>query len=247
MSSRNKIVIGLALLVLVGAGAAVFYNKQRSADKNQLTENYNPQINPADFSTKITNPYFSLPVGKKLVYEQETAEGLERGVVEIGGGTRIIAGVKTLIYRDREYLEGELVEDTRDYLAQDKAGNVWYFGEDVDSYEDGKLKDHGGAWITGVDGAKPGIWIKANHVVGDSYRQEFYKGQAEDIRDVVALNQTVTTGRATYRNCVKFYEWTPLDIKSREHKYYCPEVSGLVLVEDLETGVRAELTSIVSP
>jgi len=278
---KSKVIIGLVISVLVGVGAVVFYKYQQSANNNQITGNYNPQINPSDFTTKITNPYFSLPVGKKMVYESETAEGSERveieiegrtrkvmGVetiiyrdrgesetaegserveIEIEGGTRKVMGVETIIYRDREYLDGELVEDTKDYLAQDRAGNVWYFGEDVDSYEDGKLKDHQGAWLAGVDGAKPGIWIKADHVVGDSYRQEFYKGEAEDIRDVVALNQTVTTNRATYKSCVKFYEWTPLDTKSREHKYYCSEVSTLVLIENLETGARSELSGVVSP
>ena len=244
---KSKVIIGLVILVLVGVGAVVFYKYQQSANNNQITGNYNPQINPSDFTTKITNPYFSLPVGKKMVYESETAEGSERVEIEIEGGTRKVMGVETIIYRDREYLDGELVEDTKDYLAQDRAGNVWYFGEDVDSYEDGKLKDHQGAWLAGVDGAKPGIWIKADHVVGDSYRQEFYKGEAEDIRDVVALNQTVTTNRATYNNCVKFYEWTPLDTKSREHKYYCSEVGTLVLIENLETGARSELSGVVSP
>ena len=244
---KSKVIIGLVISVLVGVGAVVFYKYQQSANKNQITGNYNPQINPSDFTTKITNPYFSLPVGKKMVYESETAEGSERVEIEIEGRTRKVMGVETIIYRDRGYLDGELVEDTKDYLAQDRAGNVWYFGEDVDSYEDGKLKDHQGAWLAGVDGAKPGIWIKGNHVVGDSYRQEFYKGEAEDIRDVVALNQTVTTNRATYNNCVKFYEWTPLDTKSREYKYYCSEVGTLVLIENLETGARSELSSVVSP
>lgn len=247
MKLKSKIIIGLVTLVLVGAGAAVLYNNQQSSNKNKITGNYNPQINPSDFTTKITNPYFSLPIGKKMVYEAETAEGSERVEIEIERGARKVMGVETITYRDRQYVDGELVEDTRDYLAQDKAGNVWYFGEDVDSYEDGKLKDHEGAWIAGIDGAKPGIWIKADHVVGDSYRQEFYKGKAEDVRDVVALNQTVTTNRATYKNCVKFYEWSLLDTKSREHKYYCSEVGTLVLIEDLETGARSELSSVVSP
>ncbi len=89
--------------------------------------------------------------------------------------------------------------------------------------------------------------MKQEQKVGDSYRQEYFKGEAEDMRDVVAVNQTVTTKVATYTDCVKVYDWTPLDQKSREHKYYCPSVGSLVLNEHLETGKRSELTKIITP
>lgn len=208
---------------------------------------YDPQIDPSDFTNVITNEYFSLPVGKKMVYEAETADGLERTEIEIESGTKNILGVEALTYRDRVFVEGVLVEDTRDYLAQDKEGNVWYFGEEVDNYEDGVLKDHEGSFMAGEDGAKPGIWIKAEQIVGDSYRQEYYPGEAEDIREVVAVDQTVTTELATYTGCVQTFDWTPLDLESREHKYHCPEVGALVLTEDLVTGERAELIEVTMP
>jgi hypothetical protein len=89
--------------------------------------------------------------------------------------------------------------------------------------------------------------MKANQKVGDSYRQEYYLGQAEDFRDTIATGLTVTTKMGTYTDCVKVYDWTPLDKTSREHKYYCPQVSSLVLVKDLETGKRTELTNITLP
>ena len=207
---------------------------------------YNPKINPSDFTTDITNKYFTLPVGKKMVYEAETEDGLEKIQIEILDETKTVMGVETLVYWDRVWLNGELIEDTRDYLAQDREGNVWYFGEDVDNYENGKLKDHAGSWIAGVDGAMPGIWIKGNHKVGDSYRQEYYKGEAEDMRDVVAVGETVTTKLGTYTDCIKMYDWTPLDPESKEHKYYCPEVGGMVLEEHLVHGERLELVSAES-
>ena len=208
---------------------------------------YDPQIDPADFTNVITNEYFSLPVGKKMIYEAETEDGLERIEIEIESGTMTILGVETLIYRDRVYVDGELVEDTRDYLAQDSDGNVWYFGEEVDNFENGVLKDHAGSFIAGEDGAKPGIWIKAEHTVGDSYRQEYYPGEAEDIRNVVAVDQTVTTELATYTGCVQFFDWTPLDPDSREHKYHCPEVGALVLAEHLVDEERTELIEVTAP
>ena len=202
---------------------------------------------PSDFTNVITNQYFSLPVGRKLVYEAETDEGLERIEIVIESETKSILGVDTLIYRDRVYVEDVLVEDTRDYLAQDKEGNVWYFGEEVDNFEDGVLKDHEGSFIAGEDGAKAGIWMKAEQVVGDSYRQEYYPGEAEDIRDVVAVDQTVTTELATYTDCVKTFDWTPLDPDSREHKYHCPEVGALVLAEHLVDDERTELIEVIQP
>ena len=248
---NQKIIIVLGLLLLVG-GIFIFTSKQPSKveqvvvqKESNKQEVYNPQINPTDFTTNITNKYFSLPVGRKLTFEADTKEGPEKIIIEITGETKVIEGVKTLVYSDTVYLNGELHEVTKDYLAQHKNGDVWYFGENVDNYENGKIKDHSGTFIHGRDGAKAGIWMKALQKVGDSYRQEYYKGQAEDMRDTVAVGVTVTTGLATYTDCVKVYDWTPLDKKSREHKYYCPAVGALVLNEHLETGKRAELVKVV--
>lgn len=208
---------------------------------------YDPQIDPADFTTEINNPFFSLPVGKKMVYEGEVDGGLERIEIEIESETKTILGVETIVYRDRVYVDGVLAEDTRDYLAQDKDGNVWYFGEDVDNYVNGELANHAGSFIAGEDGAKPGIWMKAEQRVGDSYRQEYYAGKAEDIRDVVAVDQTVTTELKTYSGCVQTFDWSPLDPESREHKYHCPEPATSVLLEDLESGESVELVEVTIP
>lgn len=240
------------VVVLAIAGFVLYYaNVKQSGDSSLKrasdTSDYNPVINPANFTTNIMNKYFTLPVGRKLMYEKQTADGLEIINLEIEVNTRTVMGVKTIVYRDKVTLGGVLVEDTRDYLAQDKDGNVWYFGEDVDNYENGVLIDHAGSWIAGENGAKPGIWIKAEHTIGDSYRQEYYKGEAEDMRDVVAVGETVKTKRATYTGCVKMYDWTPLDPKSREHKYYCPEVGALVVSENIETGERVELVAVADP
>ncbi len=223
-------------------------HQYRVISQGQLSEQYDPKIIPADFSTQITNKYFSLPIGKKMVYEARTEEGkLERVEISILNETKIIEGVATIIYLDRVYNDGQLVEETRDYLAQHKNGDVWYFGEEVDNYENGKLKDHHGSFIHGKNGAKAGIWMKASQKVGDTYRQEYFKGEAEDVRDTVVTGLTVVTKKATYVDCVKVYDWTPLDLKSREHKYYCSEVGGLVLNEHLETGKRSELVSVTMP
>ena len=112
-------------------------------------EKYDPKIDPADFTTAIDNPYASMPVGRKLVYEQQTEDGLERIGTLVPGWTKTIMGVETLVSWRREYLDGALIEDVRDYYAQHKNGDVRYFGEHVDVHEDGELADRHGAWIAG--------------------------------------------------------------------------------------------------
>ena len=129
---------------------------------------------------------------------------------------------------DRVYLEGELIEETFDWYAQDKEGNVWYMGEDSAEYENGVKVSTEGSWEAGVDGAQPGIIMKANPRVGDSYRQEYYAGEAEDMAAVVAVDQSVSVASGDYNGCIKTLEWTPLTADSEEYKYLCPDV-GLAL------------------
>lgn len=252
MNIKNIIVITgiLISVVVIGYWGYTKYssNKVQPEPVKEATETeYNPDINPDDFTTSIDNKYLRLPVGRKLYYEEQTADGLENIIIEIEPGTKKIMGVTTIIYRDTVSVDGVLVEDTRDYLAQDKDGNVWYFGEDVDNYENGTLQDHSGSWVAGVDGAEPGIWIKAENKAGDSYKQEYFKGEAEDMRDVVAVNQTVVTKAKTYTDCVKMYDWTPLAPDAKEYKYYCPEVAAEVVTENAETNEIAELVKIEEP
>ena len=229
--------IFLIVVVLI-VGSVLYWLRSQTAENSE----YNPKINPANFTIKITNPHFSLSVGKKITYAGDALGGTEKTEINVLTETRKIMGVETLVYSDKVWLNGELIEDTKDYLAQDKEGNVWYFGEEAVNMEKGKVLDHKGSWIAGVDGALPGIWLKANNKVGDSYRQEYYKGQAEDMTDVIATNVTVKTKLATYLNCLKMFDWTPLNPESKENKYYCPEVGALVLIE--ENGKKVELTSV---
>ena len=201
-----------------------------------------PTFKASNFSnpTNITNPWFALPVGREFEYEGETDEGMETIEIEITGETKKVLGIKTLVYRDIVWVDGEVVEDTRDYLGQDNAGNVWYFGEDVDNYEDGEIADHDGSWLAGVDGAKPGYWMKANPKVGDYYKQEFYAGEAEDEAKVLSVTEKVKIGLGNYKDCLKIQDIVP-DEPVVEYKYYCKQVGGLVLEEKPVEGERIEL------
>lgn len=202
-----------------------------------LQESYNPVINPADFTNRISNPYFSMPVGKKMVYEAKTEEGTERIETLIPGWTKEVMGVETLVFWDLVYLNGELIEDTRDYIAQDTEGNVWYFGENVDNYVDGLLVSHSGAWLSGVDEALPGILMKAHPQVGEEYHQEYYAGEAEDVARVESDNETVTVPSGTYTDCLKILEWNPLE-SGGGYKYHSPSAGGTVLEEEEDERVE---------
>ncbi|TNB74261.1 hypothetical protein FHJ30_06115 [Arthrobacter sp. BB-1] len=245
MNQPTKIFLAVLVVLLVAVGTTIFITENT---RRSRAAEYTPQINPADFSTQITNKYFALPVGKKLTYETvQQGKVTETIEIEILQETKMVEGVETVIYLDKEYKNGQLVEETRDYLAQHKNGDVWYFGEDVNNFWNGILVNHAGSFLHGKDGAKAGIWMKAEQRVGDSYKQEFYAGHAEDTRDTVAVGETVSTKSGTYTDCVKVYDWTPLEKNAREHKYHCPQVAALVLTEDLETGSRSELVSVVQP
>lgn len=230
--------IFVLLLVLVGIGFMFLKEKDRGIESKI------PVYDKTGFSTNITNPYFSLPTLRTLVYEGQTDEGLERVEISIEGETKVVDGVTTLVYRDKVYVAGVMVEDTWDYLAQDAIGNVWYFGENVNNYEEGVIVDHDGSWLAGENGAEAGIWMKANPKVGDTYKQEYLKGEAEDMADVVSISEKLTIRGKQYENCLKTYDYTPLDINSKEYKYYCKETGSLVLEENILTGEKVELVSV---
>ena len=139
--------------------------------------------------------------------------------------------------QDVVYLDGKLIEETVDWFAQDKDGNVWYLGEDVDNYEDGVLQDHAGAWEAGADGALPGIVMLANPAehIGETMRQEYYVGKAEDKADILSISQEITVPYGTYSNVLQTYDYSPLDPGAQEHKFYAPGI-GEIRTVDLVTG-----------
>ena len=145
--------------------------------------------------------------------------------------------------RDRVFEDGELVEDTFDWYAQDTDGNVWYLGEDSKEYEDGEVVSTEGSWEAGVDGALAGIIMKAAPAVGDAYRQEYYEGEAEDLAEVIELGARVSVGAGDYDEVIVIEEWTPLEPEVVENKSYAPGV-GVILEEKVrgEEG-RVELVS----
>jgi hypothetical protein len=191
---------------------------------------YMAHIHPDNFVSVINNPYLPIKTGSKYTYTAQSAEGVERIEVEVLAETRMIMGITCMVVRDRAYLNNEIIEDTYDWFAQDKDGNVWYFGEDVDNYSNGEINNHYGSWEAGTDGAEPGIIMLGNPVTGLQYRQEHYPGAAEDQGEIIARNESVSVSAGSFKDCLKIRETNPLDPDFLEYKYYAKGV-GLVLVE----------------
>ena len=184
---------------------------------------YRPDIDPEEFTTEVDNPYMPLVPGRVLTYQ----EGNERVVISVTDSTRTVMGVEVRVVRDREYDGERLIEDTEDWFAQDKDGNVWYFGEATAECRDGAVVTRAGEWQAGVDGAQPGIVMLAAPRVGDYYRQEFYRGRAEDVARVRELDATVTHDGTTYDDVIVTEDFTALEPGQLEHKMYAPHI-GLI-------------------
>jgi hypothetical protein len=218
-----------AILLLLGLGVRA--------------DEYDPVIDPTNFVETIDNPYLPLIPGTTFVYEGDTEDGLVHEEVSVTKKTKEILGVTCTVVRHREWEDDELVEDTLDWFAQDAQGNVWYFGEFVTHYEDGREAGHAGSWEAGVDGAKPGIIMLADPQPGNRYRQEFYEGVAEDMAAVLRLNEPVSVEGGDFDDCLVTKEWTPLEPGHVEKKYYAAG-TGLVLIEE-QHGVRIELIEVL--
>jgi hypothetical protein len=207
------------------------------------------EIGPADFVDGIDNPYFPLIPGTKWRYEAQMDDGeTERIELEVLRETRQVMGVTSTILHDRVFVDDELVEDTHDWFAQDKEGNVWYLGEEVDNYEDGILINHAGAWEWGVDGALPGVimWADPAAHIGEPYYQEYYRGKAEDMGQVLSLGQSVVVPFGSFEDVLETLDTTPLEPGVREHKYYAPGV-GVIKEQDVGSGETVLLLEMVAP
>jgi hypothetical protein len=157
----------------------------------------------------------------------------------------VIAGVRCIEVDDRLYTAGRLRERTADWYAQDRNGNVWYYGErtaELDAH--GHVTSREGSWLAGVDGARAGIFMPVRPRVGATFGQEHYAGHAEDKFRVLSLDASVSTPAATSKRALLTKEWTPLEPGVVDHKLYVRGI-GLVKEETVEGGRdRAVLVSV---
>ena len=206
---------------------------------------YRPDIPTAeDFVAVIDNPYMPFMPGTRAVFEGVSEGRRERNVVVVTDRTKVILGVTTIVVHDQVFsANGDVAEDTFDWYAQDRFGNVWYFGEDTAEYANGQVSSTTGSWEAGVDGAQPGVVMLAQPKVGESYHQEFLKGEAEDIGTVVALDDSVSVPYGSLDQILVTEDTTPLEPQILEHKCFAPGI-GVVLERVLRGG--QEISRLVS-
>ena len=222
--------LSIAMIVSVAACAAV-----------PRDTSYHPKIVAADFQTTIDNPWFPLVPGTTYTYV-ETKDGERADVVTtVTTDTKMILGVRCVVVHDVATLNGRVKEDTLDWYAQDKQGNVWYFGEDTKEYRKGGKYSAEGSWEAGEDGAQPGIVMLANPVPSEPYRQEYLAGHAEDKAQVIALNESITVPFGEFVGALRTREWSDLEAGS-DTKWYARGVG--FIRSAAEDGEVAELVAV---
>jgi uncharacterized membrane protein YkoI len=188
-----------------------------------------PAVRPERFVDCVDNPYLPLIPGTVYHYETETEDGLETTTVTVTNQVRQVMGISATVVHDTVRLEGQLKEDTFDWYAQDKSGNVWYLGEETAEYEDGDVVSTEGSWQSGVNGAVPGILMLAEPVAGDLYRQEYLKDEATDMGGVLSLDEAASVPFGDFDPVLMTADYNPLD-GELEHKFYAPGIGMLAAV-----------------
>jgi hypothetical protein len=235
MKTQNTIVVLATALALSASRFAVVAESPTTED-----------INPEDFTTEIDNPFFPLRSGITFIYKGVKEASKMRDVFAVTDRTVVIDGVTCRVVHDRVFVRGVLQENTFDYFAQDRDGNVWYFGEDTEELDrHGKVVTTEGTWRAGVNGARPGVIMEAHPKVSDHYFQEVDAPIAQDEAVVLRLHQTVTVPFSKFTNCLETKEFTQLEPGNVEHKFYAPGV-GFILGVVVKGGKeRLALVNIV--
>jgi hypothetical protein len=223
-------ILSVALSLVLAAGTAGARSYGSSGGGWQDTFN----LEGCDFSSTGANDYFVLVPGHQLVLQEKDGSMTVDLVITVLNETKMVGGTETRIVEERESENGEIVEISRNYFAVcGPANDVFYFGEDTDIYEDGKVANREGSWLAGVDNATAGLVMPGKPEVGMKYYQEVAPGIAEDRAEVLSLSEAANTPAGRFDHVLKTEETTPLDLSEKEFKFYAPGI-GLVQEEDLK-------------
>ncbi|MGB8857643.1 MAG: hypothetical protein WCC60_00230 [Ilumatobacteraceae bacterium] len=246
MQHRTPLTIAAAVLLFTACGDSADKTATGSATNSLPQGSAAVTLDPADFTIDITNPYWPMSPGRRWTYTERDADGTEAtAVIIVTDQTKVLSnGITTRVVRDTLTHDGELIEDTFDYYAQDKAGNIWYFGEETAEFENGEIATTAGSFEAGVNGALPGIAIPANPVPGMAYRQEYLKGEAEDNGQVLSTEEMAEVPAGSYRDALLTKDTTPLDPASLEYKLYAKGVGPVLVLRASGGTTRTELLSV---
>jgi hypothetical protein len=183
-------------------------------------------VERADFTSTGRNPYFVLEPGYALTLEG----GKTRLVITVLPETRQVDGVETRVVEERETENDQLIEISRNFFAiHTKTNSVFYFGEDVDMYKNGKVTSHDGAWLSGVNGARFGMFMPGLPLLKARYYQEIAPKVAMDRCEILGIGETLKTPAGTFTDVLRTLETTPLEPLAKESKYYA---KGVGLIQD---------------
>jgi hypothetical protein len=240
---------GIAVLLPALAGCGSSGGDSSSAATQSGTNTF-PQssepsnLDPAEFTTNIDNPYWPMPVGRQwhIHVTNPQGESLQETITSTNQTKKIADGVTARVVRDVVYDQGKPTEITDDWYAQDSQGNIWYFGENTAEFRNGK-KDTSGSFEAGANGADAGIAMPAHPEVGLTYREEYYKDHAEDRSKVLALDQQVEAPAGHFTGAILTDDYSPLEPTVSEYKLYAKGVGPVVAVSVSGESEREDLVS----
>ena len=236
-SARSRaplVVTVIGVLLLSGLGATALARQGDDENDDEFTRSFN--LDQCDWMTTGGNLFFSLQPGFRTVHEGEEDGEPSRLETTVLGQTRRVEGVRTRVIEERQFVSGELEEVSRNFYSLCRQnGSVFYFGEEVDFYQDGEITGHDGSWLAGVDGAQAGLYMPGLPLLGARYYQEIADGVALDQAEIVGLDEKIETPAGAFDGCMRTIETTPLEPGAEETKIYCPAVGiaddgGLLLV-----------------
>ena len=242
-------ITGSALLALAfsGATAGASARDSQAGPGGDLPEGSEPvDLDPADFTPDIDNPYWPMIPGTRWIYEEIDDEGNRvEVIVTVTSETKEIAnGIAARIVRDTVWQEGDLIEDTVDWYAQDAEGNIWYLGEDTAEFEGGEVASTKGSFEAGVDGALPGIIMPANPIDGMRYRQEYYEGKAEDNGEVLSTEEQAEVPYGHFDDVILTKDTITIEPDVLEYKLYARGVGPVLVLGVSGGGGREELVGV---
>ena len=220
---------GVAAAVIAGKAAEV--TSPQGGEEKKWTDVFH--TTPDEFTSTGRSTFMILEPGYRLTFQGKEGSKTVDLVISVMGETKKVDGVETRVVEERESADGQLVEVSRNYFAiSKKTGSVFYFGEDVDMYKDGKVHSHEGAWLAGQNGARAGVFMPGIALLGARFYQEIAPDVAMDRAEIISLSETVDTPAGKFERVMKYEETTPLE-KGKEYKWFAPGV-GLIQDADLK-------------
>jgi hypothetical protein len=245
MSVRAAAVaLAAAIAVAVPGTAAAIGPSGGTVIKSGAGPGWPKSLHGSDFVRHVTNPWFPLKPGSVYRYRGVKEGEAMVDVMRPTHRTKTVLGVKTTVVHDVVFMHGKPREVTDDYYAQDKRGNVWYFGEDTKELTaSGHVTSREGSFLAGRKGARAGLFFPAHPNRGVTARQEFFKGHAEDHFKVLDRRAHVSVPFVSSKKAVRTKEWTPLEPKTLDNKYY---VRGIGTVREIAVKGPQERLSLIS-